>query len=312
MGKQTELLEEFFASKDAKKVLKPKKSAASKAAKKTSVQTEAGGETHLTLQKEDFSDDNDTKQKTISKQNPSKTALFQKKTSTYIPKDISSQLQITRSKLVTGKRTEAEGSPLQLNLIQSESLRLAQNKIASLEEELESQRRDNEKLIAAAEVLEERMDHLRAENEELRREKRAYIQDFSNEKEVLMATLEEGRKKTAKLEKIKTQLEKRLSRDLQSIRARENSLENRIEIMKLENGVLQKEKDKLIIDLRRDIYKIQGNLKMFQKKNQELKSQLNQGRESLRKTVSVLRATVNNLEGAEPLAEQTDSIKKAI
>ena len=39
----------------------------------------------------------------------------------------------------------SDGSPLQLNLIQSESLRLAQNKITSLEEELEHQRRDNEK-----------------------------------------------------------------------------------------------------------------------------------------------------------------------
>ena len=162
-------------------------------------------------------------------------------------------------------------------------------------------------------MLEERMDHLKVENEELRRAKEARVQDFSNEKEVLMTTLEEGRKKTAKLEKIKTQLERRLSRDLQSIRARENSLENRIEIMKLENGVLQKEKDKMIIDLKRDIYKIQGNLKMFQKKNQELKSQLSQTRESLRKTVSVLRATVNNLEGVRPLTEQTTgSTKKTV
>ena len=147
MGKQTELLEEFFSSKDAKKALKtsPADLKASQKLKKAAAENDAGRKTALTLQKPSVSDDGDflkEKKEAISKQNPLETALFQKKTSTYIPKDVSSQLQISRSKLAAGG--DAEGSPLQLNLIQSESLRLAQNKIASLEEELESQRRDNE------------------------------------------------------------------------------------------------------------------------------------------------------------------------
>ena len=236
--------------------------------------------------------------------------LKEPKTLNYKVKEASApQLQISRSQFGTVR--DSGGSPLQFNLIQSESLRLAQSKIANLEEEMESLRRDNEKLVAAGEVLEERMDQLKVENEDFRREREENMEAFDGEKEILLSTLEEGRKKTAHLEKIKKQLENRLSRDLQSIRARENSLENKIEIMKLEHGVLQKEKDKMIIDLQRSLYKVKDSLKVSQKRNQELQEQLNHIRENLRKTVSVLRATVNNLEGFRQKREDTTSVKKA-
>ena len=238
------------------------------------------------------------------------SSLKKKEKPAYKAKEMSAQLQMSRSQFGTVR--EAGGSPLQFNLIQSESLRLAQSKIANLEEELESLRRDNEKLVAAGEVLEERVEQLQVENEEFRREREESASVFSNEKEVLLSSMEEGRKTIARLEKTKKQLEKRLSRDLQSIRVRENSLENKIEIMKLENGVLQKEKDKMIIDLQRGIYKVKDSLKASQKKNQELQEQLGKIRESLRKTVSVLRATVNNLEGLKQQREDTSSsVKRA-
>ena len=114
-------------------------------------------------------------------------------------------------------------------------------------------------------------------------------------------------KKTANLEKTKRDLEKRLSRDFQSIHARESSLENKIEIMKIENIILQKEKDKMIIDLKRDIDRVKENLTVSKKRNQEIKGQLTRIRETLMKTVSVLRATVNNLEGCR---QQEDSVVK--
>ena len=302
MGKKTDLIEGILLSEDGQEALKPDK-VSSPVKKKTQTKEEpsfnelAEG-TALTL--EEFNN-TQTKDKPIRKKKVD-VAQFLKKTKTsYRQKEMSSHLQMNRTQFAAKK--DSDGSPLQLNLIQSESLRLAQNKIASLEEELEIQRQDNEKLITSGEVLEERVERLTEENEDLRRGKERNKSDFSDEKDVLLTTLEERRRRIEKLEKVKGQLEKRLSRDLQSIRARENSLENRIEIMKLEGGVLQKEKDKAIISLRRDISMMKSSLTASQKKNQELKGQLNDIRESLRKTVSVLRATVNNLEGQQQKEE---------
>lgn len=278
MGKKTNLIKDFFASETGKKTL----------------QAENPPISTLKEQKQ-----------SVEIPDLKKNQPTQKKQVNYNPKNISSQLQMSRAHFASAKGSD--GSPLQLNLIQSESLRLAQNKITSLEEELEHQRRDNEKLISASDLLEENMDLLKAENEELHREKKTAALDFSNEKDILLATLEDVRKKTANLEKTKRDLEKRLSRDFQSIHARESSLENKIEIMKIENIILQKEKDKMIIDLKRDIDRVKENLTVSKKRNQEIKGQLTRIRETLMKTVSVLRATVNNLEGCR---QQEDSVVK--
>lgn len=289
MGKKTNLIKDFFASETGKKTLQEENPSLNKLKEEE--------KPSLNISKEN--------EKTAETPDLTKNQPTQKKPFNYNPKNISSQLQMSRAHFASSKGSD--GSPLQLNLIQSESLRLAQNKITNLEEELEHQRRDNEKLIAASDLLEENMDRLKAENEELRREKKTADLDFANEKDILLATLEDVRKKTAKLEKIKNDLEQRLSRDFQSIHARESSLENKIEIMKMENIVLQKEKDKMIIDLKRDMDRIKENLTMSKKRNQELKGQLTRIRESLMKTVSVLRATVNNLEGCR---QQEDSVVK--
>ena len=226
---------------------------------------------------------------------------------------LSPHLQMSR--LRAGAGMNEEGSPFQLNIIQSESLRLAQNKIADLEEELENQRRDNEKLTSSAGLLEESLERLQAENEELHREKEASAQDFANEKEVLLTAMEEGKKKTAKLEKLKKNLERRLSGDLQGIRARESALESKIEIMKIENNVVQKEKDKIIIEMKKEAVQMKENLSAAQTHVREMKNRLSRLNESLRRTVSVLRATVNNLEGRnkseEEEAEKEESLKSA-
>ena len=217
-------------------------------------------------------------------------------------KTLSPHLQMSRLRAgaaggAGGGASGEEGSPFQLNLIQSESLRLAQNKIADLEEELENQRRDNEKLSSGAVLLEESLERLQAESEELRRDKEAAAADSANEKEVLLNAAEEGKKRIAKLEKVKKNLERRLSGDLQGVRARESALESKIEIMKIENSVVQKEKDKMIIEMKKEAVKMKENLSAAQTEARELKNRLGRVNENLRRTVSVLRATVNNLEG---------------
>ena len=192
-----------------------------------------------------------------------------------------------------------DSSPLQISLMQSEALRAAQKRIIDLEEELEVLRENNESLTSASEVLKERIDELMAETEDMRRQNEDEKASFLEEKQTLLSVSEDMKKQLERLKTNKKQLEKRLDKDLQSIRIREHSLENRLDLLKMDGELIQKSKDDKIIDLQKSINKLNLQLENSNKKNQELKNYIDELKESSRKIVSVLRATVYNLEGRQ-------------
>ena len=220
-------------------------------------------------------------------------------------------LQASKTQLMARSAVKGGGSPLEITLQQSESLKAAQAKISALEEDLQILRQNNESLISTAEVLKEGREQLLAENEELRQNREDMQENFADEKDVLINTLEEVKKEKAKLSDINKNLEKRLSADLQSIRARELALEGQVEIIKLEGVALQREKDAKIIYLQKMNRKLNTNLLSSHKKIQELQTQADKLRESVRKSLSVLRATIHNLEGLPFDAENTSESEEA-
>ena len=113
--------------------------------------------------------------------------------------------------------------------------------------------------MSSGEVLSEKIERLKDQNATLSLEREELERSKDEEKETLLNALEESRIKSERLEAAKLQLEERLARDLENIRGRESSLESKIEIMKLEQSVLQKEKDKIIIDLKREAHKMEGH-----------------------------------------------------
>ena len=193
----------------------------------------------------------------------------------------------------------AQNNPqLQIQLMQSETLHVAQEKINGLEEEIQKLRQDNGDIASAAEVLKEKADSLMAKAEDLSRLRDEERESFADEKEVLMSALEEAKKEKGRLEGEKKKLERRLAKDLQNIRMRENSLENRMEIMKWDGAALQRAKDKKIMELQQSARGLSGSLKAAQKKNQDLQARINKMGDSSRKAVAALRATIHSLEGA--------------
>ena len=72
----------------------------------------------------------------------------------------------------------------------------------------------------------------------------------------------------------------------------------------MENSAIQREKDKKILELKKDIQKIKNNLENSHKKNHDLNNLNNKLKESSRRAISALRATIYNLEGAK-LNEET-------
>ena len=233
-------------------------------------------------------------QKTIAEKTKAKTAV--EETGMADLRSLQAQKFQMMSKM-EGEAASQNNPQLQMQLMQSETLHVAQQKITELEEELQSLRHDNEDITSAAEVLKERVDSLMAKVEELNRKREEDRESFADEKGVLVSALEEAKKEKFRLESEKKKLERRLSKDLQSIRIRENSLENRIEIMKWDGAALQRAKDKKIMELQQSAHKLCASLKAAHKKNQELQTQINKMGDSSRKVVAALRATVHNLEG---------------
>ena len=194
-------------------------------------------------------------------------------------------------------------SPLQIHLMRSESLRIAQEKIKDLEENIQELRQKNEALISASRILKEKNEtitsKLKVSENHLDQQKNS----FKEEKNILLSTIEDAKKQIERFKNKTQELEDRLSSDLYGIRARENSLESRIEILKMENSVLQKEKDKKIIQIKKQIQKTEDKLDRVYKKNKSLQIMNQKLQESSHRAVSALRATIYNLEGVK---EQTE------
>lgn len=238
-----------------------------------------------------------SKQEKNIQKNPTKTVDQRK--------DVLNMVAAKKIQMITrsGVNPGVASSPLQMHLVQSESLRIAQDKIADLEEELSELRQKNESVVSASEVLKDKNDLLKSQLEDIKYNLKEEKHNAKDEKEVLLSALEEAKVQINKFKNKTQELEKRLSSDLHGIRNRESSLESRIEILKMENSVLQREKDKKIIELKKQIQKIKSNLDGAHRKNHDLQTLNNQLQESSRRTVSALRATIYSLEGVKTKEE---------
>lgn len=208
----------------------------------------------------------------------------------------SKQFQMMKLKSNHAKNSN---SPLQMHLIQSESLRVAQDKIKELEEELMKLRKHNESILSASEILKANNVSLKQDLENTEHKFNEQKKSFKEEKEVLMSALSSAKENLDKLKSKNKELDKKMSGYFYNLRNRESSLEGRIEILKMENSILQREKDNKILQFKKDIENNKYKIDNLHKENQELKSLLRKLRESSSRAVSALRATVFNLEGAK-------------
>jgi chromosome segregation ATPase len=193
-------------------------------------------------------------------------------------------------------------------LTQSENLRMAQNRIIDLERETERLRRENEQLAAAGETIRKRTNELMADNEFKARKLEDLQERLKSEKEILEASL---KAKDRELKEIRMKIEEyemRLSTNLQKIRVRERELENRLEIVRMESTALVRNKDEMILDLKRQIDQFNSELENYRAKSQELNRQIGDKQETLRRTVKALRLALTMLEGGGE--ENVEPLKK--
>ena len=207
-------------------------------------------------------------------------------------------------------------SPLQMHIVRSESLRIAQERIDSLKEELDELRKINQSLSSASGILQDKNDQMKSRLEEMEGALAEEKNTFKNEKEIFTSALADATEKISHLQDENKKLEERLSNEFQGIREREGSLESRIEILKMENTALQREKDKKIIELKKNLRKSSDILQAQQKKSRILHEENIRLREGSRRAVSTLRALIFHLEGLRasappPHGETSPSEKKS-
>lgn len=190
-------------------------------------------------------------------------------------------------------------SNLQVNLFNSEKLKLAQDKVLNLEKDLLSLKKQNKDLAAASSLIAKKHKITLENFSNLKYDVNSNKDNFQNEKDVLLNTLKDAKTKINKLKSNIKELESQLSNDLDGVRSKEMALEGRIDILKMESSILQKEKDNNILDLKKDNKKIKEDLNILNKKNQELLKTNQEFKKKSHRAVSVLRATICNLEGLD-------------
>ncbi len=111
--------------------------------------------------------------------------------------------------------------------------------------------------------------------------------------------------KTKKLDEMTKQLEELESRfegEFRRIRVRERELQNRLDIMKHEGGAIVRHKDELILDLKRQIEKLNYEMENYRKKNQGVHGQVEAHQDRMKRAMKALRVAVSLLDGEDEKA----------
>ena len=182
------------------------------------------------------------------------------------------------------------------HLMQVENLRVAQQKILDLETELNRLREENEQLVAAGDALRKENEDLSAREENHRTKLEETRDSMKSEREILEDSVKAKDRQVKELRIQVSEFDSRLSSNLQKIRVRERELENRLELMKVENSAMSKSKDEMLLDLKRQVDSLNNELDNYRGKAQELSRKVSDKQELLKRTVKALRLALSMLE----------------
>jgi hypothetical protein len=191
------------------------------------------------------------------------------------------------------------GASSEVALRQSESLRIAQSRLTELENEIERLRRENEQLATAGETLRRRNDELLSKTESIDGQFRESLKTFDEERKVLRGQIQGKDRESHEVRVRLEEAEMRLESNFKKIRVRERELEHRLEIVKMETTTLVSTKDKMILDLKRQVDQLLHENEFGKQKTQEMFGQFKEKQDTIRRVVRALRIALTILEGDE-------------
>jgi len=188
-------------------------------------------------------------------------------------------------------------------------LKLAQDKIADLEKEIDRLREENELLTIAAQTAKKQAEEFSERLTQYERERIEVLERAQLEMNIYRENLATKEKERKTLEERVRQLEGSVAKEIKKIRNRERELENRLELSKQEKITLLRAKDEIILDLRRRIDDLNMEIESHRAQYAELKSKADFQHGQLSRTVKALRLALAHLESEGE--NQTVPFKKA-
>lgn len=185
-------------------------------------------------------------------------------------------------------------------LRRADQLTIAQDRIKELEDIVFSVRQNNEQLSSEIETLKQRIEQLTSTLDNTERRYRTKIESLSDERTLLEESLSQKNIQHNNLKLKIEELEKRLAKDLKSVRVTEKELENRLELLKQEKTTLLKSKDETILNLKRKIDHLMIDIDGYRKKSQSVQIQTSENEERIQRSVRALRLALGILEGSDP------------
>ena len=189
------------------------------------------------------------------------------------------------------------GASVEATLKQSEHLRIAQNKLNALEDEVDKLRRENADLASAGQTFKRINDEYYGSIETLK-QKVVDIKTTYNQEVELLKNINKGKdKQIVDLKQQIDDLKSRVDDNFRGVRKREKDLEHRLEIAKIEEAAVIKSKDQLILDLKRRIDQVTMESENFRQKSQENYKELQKKQNVVRGVIRALRIALTKLEG---------------
>ncbi len=200
-------------------------------------------------------------------------------------------------------------SAFEAQFLQVENFKFAQQRIIELEKDLERLRKENEILSSSVEHSKQLIDDYVVKINLLEKQKNDQKEASESELQIFREGLNAKDVEIVRLRSKVEELENRLANDLRKIRVRERELENRLELARLEKTALLKSKDETILELKRRVDSLQGDLESYQNKVSDLNQKIEANQAQFGRTVRALRIALTNLEVSEGM--MGTPIKKA-
>jgi hypothetical protein len=198
------------------------------------------------------------------------------------------------------------------SLVQAENLRIAQQRILDLEKEIDQLRYENDQLGSAGDVIRQKYEDLTARNFQLEKERSDLRESFQTEVSILKGKVEFRDMELVKAKNKVDEYEQRLKQDFKKIRIREKELENRVELMKVEQTAITKSKDEQILDLKRKMDHLNDEIEVYRSKVLEFNKTIESQQEQFKRAIRALRVAFSSLEGhGESTQENVVPLKKA-
>lgn len=199
---------------------------------------------------------------------------------------------------ISGARAKPQENSASL-LKQAEIIKIAQDKIVSLESENDSLRAELERTTSEAKGLREINENLIKQVSALELRGKNTTEEFLNENQNLREQLNKKEKELIEVKLKLDEHDKRIEGDFNKIRVRERELQNRLEIVKVEHQAVVKSKDQMILDLKRQYQSLNDELESLKKGHQNVQIKLDDEQERVKRAAKAVRVALSLLSGDE-------------